>query len=170
MVFDIGIVYHLIFPFRRLIALDLDLKFTVDVAELADQFELMAPENILAAANDLAPHYWYDFRHYRRRHPETIVGQVRPGLQVRFRYIFFVHSFFNCCLVAFTGTKHWRAATGPAANAAESTLWQLLGERGADSSTVRKIRIQRDFGVPGPVYTHRRWASGTHLHPGLCLE
>lgn len=81
-VFHIGLVYHLIFPFRYLIALDLDLKFVVDVAELADQFELMSRDNVIAVANDLAPHYWYDFRHYRRRHPGTSVGKVRPGLQV----------------------------------------------------------------------------------------
>ncbi len=75
-------MYHLIFPFRRLIALDLDLKFVVDVADLADQFERMSAENIIGVANDLAPHYWYDFRHFRRRNPGTLVGEVRPGLQV----------------------------------------------------------------------------------------
>ena len=75
-------MYHLIFPFRRLIALDLDLKFVTDVADLADEFERMSNDHLVGIANDLAPHYWYDFRHFRRRYPGTPVGQVRPGLQV----------------------------------------------------------------------------------------
>ena len=83
-VFHIGLVYHLIFPFRRIIALDMDLKFRVDVAELWQQFEFMEDDNIIAVANDLAPHYWWDFRHFRRSHPDTKVGQCRPGLQAGF--------------------------------------------------------------------------------------
>ena len=81
-VFHIGLVYHLIFPFRRLIALDMDLKFVVDVADLAQQFDLMDSQNVIAIGNDLAPHYWYDFRHFKLKNPATPVGQCRPGLQV----------------------------------------------------------------------------------------
>ena len=83
-VFHIGHVYHRIFPFRRLIALDVDLKFVVDVARLEQEFDQMASENIIGIANDLAPHYWYDFRLYRQRNPGTLVGQAHPGLQVIF--------------------------------------------------------------------------------------
>lgn len=81
-VFHIGMVYHRIFPFDRIIVLDIDLKFTVDIALLEMQFYKMNKSNLIAIGYDLAPHYWYDFREFRLKNPGTLVGQPRPGLQV----------------------------------------------------------------------------------------
>lgn len=84
-VFHVGSVYHLVFPFERVIALDVDLKFTVDIARLHRQFDRMSEENLIGIANDLAPHYWYDFLSYRLHHPGSTVGEARPSLQVKLK-------------------------------------------------------------------------------------
>lgn len=81
-IFHIGMIYHLVFPFQRIISLDMDLRFNVDISSLADQFKLMSNENIMGLGHDLTPHYWYDFRFYRANNPGTPVGAARPGYQV----------------------------------------------------------------------------------------
>ena len=55
-VFHLPPVYHRIFPFERLIALDADLQFEkqVDIADLDHQFHLMAVDNIMSLSADLS--------------------------------------------------------------------------------------------------------------------
>ena len=58
--FLIAIFYHRVFPFRRFIMLDVDLKFKIDLAELYDQFDIFENENEMtfgAVGRDLTPHY-----------------------------------------------------------------------------------------------------------------
>ena len=57
-VFHISMVYHMMFPFRQLVALDMDTKFVVDIAELTDLFEQMPPDSVITVGHDLTPHYW----------------------------------------------------------------------------------------------------------------
>ena len=81
--FHLYSVYHLAFPQERLIALDADLHFQDDIADLDDQFDLMSPEQLIGIAPDLSPHYWYHFLPYRKKHPGSNVGKQLPGLQVQ---------------------------------------------------------------------------------------
>ena len=58
--FLIAIFYHRVFPFKRFIMLDVDLKFKIDLAELYDQFSIFENENkktFAAVGRDLSPHY-----------------------------------------------------------------------------------------------------------------
>jgi len=84
-VFHLPPLFHRIFPFERVIALDADLQFEkqVDIADLDHQFHLMAAENLMSLSADLSPHYHYQLRHFRKKNPQTQVGQAYPGLQVK---------------------------------------------------------------------------------------
>lgn len=75
--FMIGPFYHLIFPFRRFIMLDIDLKFRIDIQELDAQFELFEPGNVMGVGLDLSPHYRHVLRFYREQNPGTHIGE--PG-------------------------------------------------------------------------------------------
>ena len=56
--FYIAPFYHRIFPqVSRLITVDVDVEFHVDPAQLYRQFDHFGPDAVVAAANDLAPHY-----------------------------------------------------------------------------------------------------------------
>ncbi|TRY61033.1 hypothetical protein TCAL_01446 [Tigriopus californicus] len=75
--FMIGPFYHLIFPFRRFIMLDIDLKFRIDIQELDAQFDLFEPEILMGVGLDLSPHYRHVLRYYREQNPGTHIGE--PG-------------------------------------------------------------------------------------------
>ena len=58
--FLVAIFYHRVFPFNRLIMLDVDLKFKISIGELYDQFDIFEKENedsFAAVGRDLSPHY-----------------------------------------------------------------------------------------------------------------
>ena len=58
--FLIAIFYHRVFPFNRLIILDVDLKFKIDISELYDlfdDFENLDKNKLVAVGRDLSPHY-----------------------------------------------------------------------------------------------------------------
>ena len=75
--FLMGPYYHRIFPYEKLIVLDADLKFRIDVAELYALFDEFDSQQVMGSANDLAPHYRIAFRHYREANPGTHIGE--PG-------------------------------------------------------------------------------------------
>ena len=49
--------------------LDIDLKFQIDILELFQEFERFGQDQMIGVGNDLAPHYWIAFRHYRAQNP-----------------------------------------------------------------------------------------------------
>ena len=58
--FLVAIFYHRVFPFNRLIMLDVDLKLKISLGELYDQFDIFEKENrdsFAAVGRDLSPHY-----------------------------------------------------------------------------------------------------------------
>ena len=69
--------YHKVFPFKKLIFLDVDLRFRIDIAELHDLFDKFEDDNVMGVASDLSPHYRHALREYRSRHPGTHIGE--PG-------------------------------------------------------------------------------------------
>ena len=85
-VFHLGAIYHRIFPFPRLIVLDLDLEFqNVDIADLESQFDRMDPQSLMSIAYDQSPHYWYFFREFRQSQSSAGIQQpirVRKSLSV----------------------------------------------------------------------------------------
>ena len=78
-----GPFYHRIFPYEKFIMLDADLKFRIDIAELYDMFEDFSKNQVMGVGVDLAPHYRIAFREYRKKNPDTMVGE--PG---RFQVIY----------------------------------------------------------------------------------
>ena len=59
--------------------LDLDLQFEVDINDLYQHFDVMDQNNnILAMANDLAPHYWFHFQKYAKKNKSPL----NPNFQV----------------------------------------------------------------------------------------
>ncbi|XP_064481674.1 xyloside xylosyltransferase 1-like [Ornithodoros turicata] len=79
--FFITEIFHRVFNLRRIIFLDLDLQFEVNIGELYDIFRLFKPQNLIGIGNDLQPQYRKDFAKYRSKHNETDVGSPRPGRQ-----------------------------------------------------------------------------------------
>ena len=77
--FFIAPFYHREVPemINRLIVLDIDLEFKIDVLELYKQFNQFGPLEMIGIANDLSPHYFASSGDYRSRNPETLVGS--PG-------------------------------------------------------------------------------------------
>ena len=75
--FLMGPFYHRIFPYKKFIMLDADLKFRIDIAELYDMFEDFSNDQVMGVGVDLAPHYRIAFREYRKKNPNTMVGE--PG-------------------------------------------------------------------------------------------
>ena len=99
--FLMGPFYHRIFPYKKFIMLDADLKFRIDIAELYDMFEDFSNNQVMGVGVDLAPHYRIAFREYRKKNPNTMVGE--PGrFQVRnlFRLLLIISEtkiFFTQC-------------------------------------------------------------------------
>ncbi|XP_022244275.1 xyloside xylosyltransferase 1-like [Limulus polyphemus] len=80
-IFFISEIFHRVFHFKKLIFIDLDLRFEADILDLYLHFEKFHKSQIMAIANDLQPQYRVDFEEYRRIHPGTDVGSARPGKQ-----------------------------------------------------------------------------------------
>ena len=62
---------------RRFLAIDADVEFRVDPAQLYSEFDGFGPDAVLGAANDLAPHYHQMLTGWRTAHPDTELGM--PG-------------------------------------------------------------------------------------------
>lgn len=60
---------HRLFPYDRIIMLDLDLKFKVDLDELYEHFKEFSKSNgqraVMGVANDLSPHYRHVLRYWK---------------------------------------------------------------------------------------------------------
>ena len=57
-IYYISPFYHKIFPkLSKIVAIDVDMEFQVEPAELYQEFEKFDMEQIIGSANDLQPHY-----------------------------------------------------------------------------------------------------------------
>lgn len=79
--FFITEIFHRVFDLRRILFLDLDLQFEVDIGDLYDIFYTFTQDNLIGIGNDLQPQYRQDFAKYRFKHKGTEVGSARPGKQ-----------------------------------------------------------------------------------------
>ena len=75
--FLMGPFYHRIFPYEKMILLDADLKFKIDIDELYEHFSEFQKAQVMGVGIDLAPHYRIAFREYREQNPGTVIGE--PG-------------------------------------------------------------------------------------------
>ncbi len=73
----IGPFLHRVLPYRRLIMLDADLLFRVDIAKLHSLFDDFSGAEVMGVGPDLAPHYYHVLRFYREANPGTDIGS--PG-------------------------------------------------------------------------------------------
>ncbi|KAF8781672.1 Xyloside xylosyltransferase 1 like protein [Argiope bruennichi] len=82
-IFFLTEVFHDAFPkrLRKVIFIDVDLKFLSDIRLLHQEFAKFESENVIGIAPDLQPQYRMDFAKYRNEHPGTSVGSSRPGKQ-----------------------------------------------------------------------------------------
>ncbi len=77
-VFHIGNLHHLIFPFRRLVVLDLDLSFEVDIDDLYREFESVERDDrLMAITYDQSPFYTYKLALFHKKHPDIPVSLLR---------------------------------------------------------------------------------------------
>ncbi|CAL1286722.1 unnamed protein product [Larinioides sclopetarius] len=82
-IFFLTEVFYDAFPkrLRKVIFLDVDLKFLSDIRLLHQEFDKFEPQNVLGIGPDLQPQYRIDFAKYRNKNPGTSVGSPRPGNQ-----------------------------------------------------------------------------------------
>ncbi|CAN7938161.1 unnamed protein product [Ixodes hexagonus] len=76
--FFLSVGLHRVLPLRRIILLDIDLRFESDISRLYRHFSLFPEAAVVGMAHELSPAYLYLFREYRRRHPETKCGSPSP--------------------------------------------------------------------------------------------
>ena len=68
--------HHLAFPtsLKKLILLDIDLEFTIDMRRLFNHFTKFLPTEVLSCGLTQSPYYFGYFRDFRESHPGTHVG------------------------------------------------------------------------------------------------
>ena len=77
--FFLSIVLHRIFPeLKRVIMLDIDLKFNADIKNLYEEFNKFSSTNIIGIARENQPIYRHAFHVYRNGHTDTRVGDPPP--------------------------------------------------------------------------------------------
>jgi len=71
--------HHLEFPLslKKLIIIDVDLEFSVDMLRLYKHFDKFAPSEVISCGVTQSPFYFGYFKEHRKSHPESLVG--RPG-------------------------------------------------------------------------------------------
>ncbi|CAE1264753.1 XXYLT1 [Acanthosepion pharaonis] len=78
--FFLSLAIHRIMPstLKKLIMLDVDLKFEADIAQLFGHFDRFADTNIIGIAREMQPVYRHIFHAYRDENPGTRVGGPPP--------------------------------------------------------------------------------------------
>ena len=70
--------YHLVFPknLKRLLFLDTYLNIQTDLYEVYSHLRKFSETNIMGVALDQTPHYHNIARHFRKKHPDSPVGDL----------------------------------------------------------------------------------------------
>ncbi|CAN7984890.1 unnamed protein product, partial [Ixodes hexagonus] len=76
--FFLSVGMHRVLPLRRIILLDIDLRFESDISLLHRHFSLFPETAVVGLAHELSPTYLYLFYEHRRRHMETKCGWPPP--------------------------------------------------------------------------------------------
>ena len=69
--FFVAPFYHREIPeeMEKLIVVDIDIEFRVDILELFEYFSRFKQSELIAIANDMSPHYYNMLKFYRERNP-----------------------------------------------------------------------------------------------------
>ncbi|CAN7938160.1 unnamed protein product [Ixodes hexagonus] len=76
--FYVSVGLHRVLPLRRLILLDIDLRFESDISLLRRHFSLFPETAVIGMGHELQPVYLHLFHEHRKRHPETKCGSPSP--------------------------------------------------------------------------------------------
>lgn len=76
--FFLSIGIHRVFPHKRLIMTDIDIKFLSDIKELYLHFDRFGPNAVIGIAQEQQPVYRHLLHNFRRKNPSTRVGSPLP--------------------------------------------------------------------------------------------
>ncbi|XP_023210796.1 xyloside xylosyltransferase 1-like isoform X1 [Centruroides sculpturatus] len=80
--FFLSIGIHRVFPHKKLIMMDIDIKFLSDVKELHSHFKKFGSNAVIGIAQEQQPVYRHLLHIYRRKNPSTRIGSPSPkGMQ-----------------------------------------------------------------------------------------
>ncbi|XP_051528190.1 xyloside xylosyltransferase 1-like isoform X1 [Myxocyprinus asiaticus] len=79
-IFFLSVALHRIMPaeLKRIVQLDLDLKFRSNIRDLFQEFSRFPPEAIIGIAREMQPVYRHTFWQYRKENPKSRVGDPPP--------------------------------------------------------------------------------------------
>ncbi|KAK1168420.1 xyloside xylosyltransferase 1 [Acipenser oxyrinchus oxyrinchus] len=80
-IFFLSVAMHRIMPaeIKRIVQLDLDLKYRTNIRELFEQFNQFPAGAVIGIAREMQPVYRHTFWAYRRENPDSKVGDPPPG-------------------------------------------------------------------------------------------
>lgn len=79
-IFFLSVAMHRIMPesLKRIVQLDLDLKYRTNIRELFQEFHRFPPGAVIGIAREMQPVYRHTFWQYRKENPQTKVGEPPP--------------------------------------------------------------------------------------------
>lgn len=77
--FFLSVALHKVLEYDKIIMLDADLKFNVDISNLYNLFADFEVSNIIGIAREAQPVYRHVFHSYRSKNPDTRVGEPPPN-------------------------------------------------------------------------------------------
>ncbi|TNM87953.1 xyloside xylosyltransferase 1 [Takifugu flavidus] len=79
-IFFLSVAMHRIMPdsLTRMVQLDLDLQYRVNIRELFQEFHQFPPGAVIGIAREMQPVYRHTFWQYRKENPQTKVGEPHP--------------------------------------------------------------------------------------------
>ncbi|XP_060797746.1 xyloside xylosyltransferase 1 isoform X2 [Neoarius graeffei] len=79
-IFFLSVAMHRIMPteMKRIVQLDLDLKYKANIRDLFQQFKHFSPEAVIGIIREMQPVYRHTFWQYRKENPDSHVGDPPP--------------------------------------------------------------------------------------------
>lgn len=79
-IFFLSVAMHHIMPLdlRRMVQLDLDLKYRTNIRDLFQEFDHFPPGAVIGIAREMQPVYRHTFWQYRKENPQSKVGEPPP--------------------------------------------------------------------------------------------
>ncbi|XP_037401259.1 xyloside xylosyltransferase 1 isoform X2 [Pygocentrus nattereri] len=80
-IFFLSVAMHRIMPaeMKRIVQLDLDLKYKSNIRDLFQEFRHFSPEAVIGIVREMQPVYRHTFWQYRKENPKSRVGEPPPN-------------------------------------------------------------------------------------------
>ncbi|KAL6469150.1 hypothetical protein MHYP_G00226740 [Metynnis hypsauchen] len=80
-IFFLSVAMHRIMPaeMKRIVQLDLDLKYKSNIRDLFQEFRHFSPEAVIGIVREMQPVYRHTFWQYRKENPKSRVGEPHPN-------------------------------------------------------------------------------------------